>query len=176
MAATFSFSTTTISSGHAMRIYSTSLNWATYIPGSDAAATLTITPKDNDLIFTGGVGVFTKELDAGALIGDFYIDVTAYEMFGVDEIIPDDILIVKIDIANDALDTFSTDEVFYYNSWKVKSEVCLNAVNNINEINSLEIKYACMVNTLYQGLMADIVVANTTGIYEKFDIFKRLAV
>lgn len=177
MAAVFGFSTTTISSGHAMRIYSTSSDWTGYMPNDATGATLTITALDGGAIFTSGSLTFTKQLDPSVdLIDDFYIDVTSYEMFGVDEIIPDDILSVTVDIANTALDTYTSIEVFYYNSWVVKSTVCYNAVNQIYEINSNEIKYACMVNMLYQGLLADIVSANTSGIYEKIDIFKRLSV
>ena len=175
MAATFSFTTTTISSGHAMRIYNTSLNWSEYIPSNSSSALLTIKPLDNDTIFTGNTDTFTKALVLTDLSGDFYIDITALEMFGIDEIIPDDILNVKIDIIGSTAYTYNTDEVFYYNSWKYKSQMCYNAVNAICDINSTEIKYSCMLDMLYQGLLADITVANTSGIYEKIDIFNRLS-
>jgi hypothetical protein len=81
----------------------------------------------------------------------------------------------KIDIIGTTGYTYNTDEVFYYNSWKLKTEMCYNAVNEICNINSTEIKYASMINILYNGLIADIAVANTSGIYEKIDIFTRLS-
>jgi len=179
MAATpvFKFTTTTIASGHTLRIYSTSTDWYNYIETGDATtALLTITALDGDAIFTNGALSYTQTLvPLTDLAGDFHIDVTTYQMFGVDIIIPDDILTVNISITNTAQDNYTTNEVCYYNTWVTKSDICYNAVNQINEINSWEIKYACMVNMLYEGLHADIVAANTGGIYEKFDIFKRLA-
>jgi hypothetical protein len=177
MAATFSFTTTPILSGHSIRIYSTSLNWDQYVPASSSSALLTITTLDGGLSFdTNTSATFTKSLSLTTdLVGDFVIDITSLELYGVDEMIPDDILNVKIDIAGGVTYTYNTNEVFYYNSWKLKSETCYNTVNDINDINSMEIKYACMVNILYNGLIADISVANTGGIYEKIDIFNRLA-
>lgn len=176
MAAVFSFSTTTVGAGHTMRIYSTSTNWTGYMPGDATGALLTVTSFiAGEAIFVGGATSFTKSLTAASLVGDFQIDITSLEMFGTDMILPDCILNVKIDIANSALDTYTSVEVFYYNAWVLKSTVCYNAVNQIYDINSTEIKYACMVNILYQGLLSDIVVGNTSGIYEKLDIFNRLA-
>lgn len=175
MAATFSFSTTTILSGHAMRTYSTSLNWSEYVPANSSSAVLTITTLDGDSTLIGPSNTFTKALMPVNLVGDFQIDITSLELYGSDQIIPDNILNVKIDIVGATAYTYSTDEVFYYNAWKHKSTVCLNAVDFICDMNSVEIKYACMVNILYQGLIADIVSANTSGIYEKIDMFKRLS-
>lgn len=176
MAAVFSFSTTTVGAGHTMRIYSTSQNWTGYMPGTATGATLTVTSFiAGEAIFAGGATSFVKSLTAASLVDDFQIDITSQEMFGTDMILPDCILNVKIDIANVALDTYTSVEVFYYNAWLTKSTVCYNAVNQIYDINSTEIKYACMVNVLYQGLLSDIVVGNTSGIYEKLDIFNRLA-
>lgn len=175
MAAVFGFSTTTVGAGHTMRIYSTSSNWTGYMPGDATGATLTITSFiAGEAIFANGATSFTKALTAASLVGDFLIDITALEMFGADMILPDCILNVKIDIANTALDTYTSVEVFYYNAWVIKSAVCYRAVNQIYDVNSTEIKYAGMVNMLYQGLLADIVVGNTSGIYEKLDIFNRL--
>ena len=175
MAATFSFSTTTILSGHAMRIYSTSLNWSEYIPGDSSSAVLTISTLDSGNTLIGPSNTFTKALMPVDLVGDFYADITSLELYGVDQIIPDNILNVKIDIVGASEYTYNTDEVFYYNAWKHKSTICLDAVDFICDMNSTEIKYACMVNVLYQGLIADIVAANTSGIYEKIDLFKRLS-
>lgn len=175
MAATFSFSTTTILSGHAMRIYSTSLNWNEYVPGNSSSALLTISTLDNKQSLVGPSNTFTKTITLSSLVGDFFLDITSLELYGVDQIIPDDILNVKIDILGTANYTYNTDEVFYYNAWKLKSETCFNAVDFICDINSIEIKYACMVNILYNGLIADIAVANTSGIYEKINLFKRLS-
>ena len=175
MAATFSFSTTTILSGHAMRIYSTSLNWSQYVPANSTSALLTIKTLDSKTTLVGVSNTFTKSILLASLVGDFSLDITSLELYGVDQIIPDDILNVKMDIIGATAYTYNTDEVFYYNSWKIKSETCFNAVDFISDINSIEIKYACMVNILYQGLIADISVANTSGIYEKINIFKRLS-
>lgn len=176
MAAVFSFSTTTVGAGHTMRIYSTSTNWTDYMPGDATGALLTVTSYiSGEAIFAGGAASFTKSLTAASLVDDFTVDVTALEMFGTDMIIPDCILNVKIDITNTATDTYTSVEVFYYNAWVMKSEVCYSAVNQIYDINSTEIKYASMVNMLYQGLLSDIVVGNTSGIYEKLDIFNRLS-
>lgn len=176
MAATFSFSTTPILSGHSIRIYNTSLNWDQYVPGDATTVTLTVTAVDGDLIFTGGTSAtFTKTYTPAELVGDFILDLTSLEMYGTDEIVPDDILNFKIDIAGSTAYTYNTDEVFYYNAWKYKSEVCYTAVNYIDNVNGFEIRYACMVNILYQGLISDIAVANTTGIYEKINLFTRLA-
>jgi hypothetical protein len=176
MAATFSFTTTPILSGRSIRIYSTSLNWSEYIPANSTSALLTITALDGGSVFAGAAASFTKSLSLTTdLVGDFIIDITSLELYGVDEIVPDDILNIKIDIIGATSYTYNSDEVFYYNAWKLKSETCYNAVNQIYDINSTEIKYACMVNILYNGLIADIAVANTGGIYEKIDIFNRLS-
>ena len=147
------------------------------MPGDATGATLTVTSFiQGEAIFAGGATSFTKALTAAQLVDDFEIDITSQEMFGSDIILPDCILNVKIDIANTALNTYTSVEVFYYNAWVTKSAVCYNAVNQIYDINSTEIKYACMVNMLYQGLLSDITVGNTSGIYEKLDIFNRLSV
>lgn len=176
MAATFSFTTTTILSGHSMRIYSTGTNWDDFVPGTSTAVVITLKAlRTDDEPFTGTSNTFTKTLATTAVVGDWYIDLTATEMFGVDEIIPDNIFNVKIDITGGVTYTYNTDEVFYYNAWVTKSEICYAAVDAICDINATEIKYACMVNCLYQGLIADIVSANTSGIYEKIDIFNRIA-
>lgn len=177
----FSFSTTTVDSGHTIRIYSTSQNWKDYMPGDATSATLTIKSFiDGEKIFTDQSGTpidtYTKTLLPTQLVDDFVIDLKSIDLFNTDKIVPDCVLVFKIDIANTAQDTYTSIEVFYYNSWVVKSTVCYNAVNQICDINSTEIKYACMVNMLYQGLLSDIVVGNTNGIYEKIDIFKRLTV
>lgn len=177
MAATFSFSTTTILSGHSIRVYNTSTNWSEYDPNNSTGVTLTMTTLDEDAIFIGASNTFTKTYIPQDLVGDFLLDVSSLEMFGADGIVPDDIVNVKIDIETETtpLFTYNTDEVFYYNAWAEKCRACYNAVNFICDMNCLEIKYACMVNILYQGLMADISTANTSGIYEKFDIFTRLS-
>lgn len=175
MAATFSFTTTPILSGHSMRIYSTSTNWSEYVPGNVSTVVLTIKTLDGDDTLVGNTDTFTKSLVAADLNGDFQIDITALELFGIDEIIPDDIYNVKIATTGTDVWTYNSDEVFYYNAWKTKSEICYNAVNFICDINCLEIKYSSMVNILYQGLISDIAVANTSGVYEKIDIFNRLA-
>jgi hypothetical protein len=104
------------------------------------------------------------------------LDITAAEMFGSSvSVIPDDILKFKMDIAGSTQYSYETDEVFYYNSWNTKTVAAYAAVDFIEDVNCREIKYACMVNALYQGLTADIFIGNTSGIYEKFDIFARLA-
>ena len=175
MAVTFSFSTTTILSGHAIRIYGTSLNWAEYIPANSTNALLTISTLNGNNTLVGVTNTFTKVLTPISLAGNFILDITSLQLYGVDQILPDDILNVKIDIIGTTAYTYNTDEVFYYNAWKHKSTVCLNAVDFICDMNSVEIKYACMVNILYQGLIADIVSANTSSIYEKIGMFKRLA-
>ena len=174
MAITFSFSTTPILAGHSIRIYNTSLNWSEYV-AAGTSGTLTIKTKDGDLNFIGGLDTFTKSLLGTDLDGDWYIDVTALELYGADQIIDDDILTVKIVTTGTTALTYETDEVFYYNAWAYKTNTCFNTVNDSFKINTLEVKYACMVNILYQGLIADIATGNTTGIYNKINMFTRLS-
>jgi hypothetical protein len=109
MAATFSFTTTTILSGHSMRIYSTSTNWSEFVPGNSTSALITLTAlRSDDYPFTGTSNTFTKAVSLSSLVGDWYIDLTATEMFGVDEIIPDNIFNVKIDISGGTTYTYNT--------------------------------------------------------------------
>jgi hypothetical protein len=176
MAATFRFSTTPMFSGTTIRIYNTSTNWAEYVPANSTTVTLTLTATDGGAVFIGGLTSFVKTYATTDLVGDFILDLLAAEVFAnAPTIIPDDIIKFKIDITGSTAYQYVTDEVFYYNSWMVKSEAAYNAVDFIEDINCREIKYACMVNALYQGLTADIFVGNTSGIYEKIDIFTRLA-
>lgn len=173
MAATFRFSTTPMFSGTTVRIYNTSSNWSEYVSANISTATLTITALDGDAIFKSGASSYTKSLTPTDLVGDFIIDLLATDVFGVTTI-PDDIL--KFDITMTGTDSYQyvTDEVFYYYCWSVKTQACYVAVDFIEDINCREIKYACMVNALYQGLTADIFIGNTSGIYEKIDLFNRL--
>lgn len=172
----FSFSTTPVSSGSTIRVYNTSTNWSEYAPSSYTGCTLTMTALDGDAIFIDGATSFTKTITPSSLVGDFKIDLLATEVFGTTTtIIPDDILKVDITFTGGDAMTYDTDEVFYYNSWTVKTDAAYLAVDFIEDINCREIKYACMVNGLYQGLIADIFIGNTSGIYEKFDIFNRLS-
>jgi hypothetical protein len=173
MAITFSFSTTPILSGHAIRIYNTSLNWGEYDPlGTDAL--LTISTLDEDPEFAGGINIWEQVISGDDLVGDFFIDIFSADLYGEDKEFPDDILTFNISTTGMQTLTYSTDEVIYYKSWKYKTEVCFDTVNDVDDMNSMEIRYACMINLLYQGLMADIFVANTTGIYNKFNVFARL--
>jgi hypothetical protein len=173
---TFRFSTTPMFSGTTIRVYNTGTNWVYYVPGSSSTVTLTLSALDGGAIFLGATTSFTKSYTTNELVGDFTLDLLASEVFaGAPSVIPDDIINFKIDIAGSTSYTFDTDEVFYYNSWAIKTNAAYKAVDFIEDVNSREIKYACMVNALYQGLTADIFVGNTSGIYEKFDIFNRLA-
>jgi hypothetical protein len=172
----FRFSTTPMFSGTTVRIYNTSTNWAYYVPANSTAVTLTVTALDGGAIFFGGIASFTKTYLTTDLVGDFILDITSAEMFSSSAtVIPDDILKFKMDVTGATEYSYETDEVFYYNSWSTKTTAAYAAVDFIEDINSREIKYACMVNALYQGLTADIFIGNTSGIYEKFDIFARLA-
>jgi hypothetical protein len=174
---TFTFSTTPVLAGTTVRIYNTSTNWSSYVPGDSTTVTLTITALDaNTTLFNGAASYIDATYTPTELVGDFYIDILATALFGSSvTIIPDDILTVTIAITGTTSYTYSTNEVFYYNSWKTKIDAAFVAVDFIEDVNSREIKYACMVNALYQGLIADIFVGNTSGIYEKFDLFTRLA-
>jgi hypothetical protein len=172
----FRFSTTPMIAGTTIRIYNTSSNWDYYIPANSTTATLTIVALDGNTTLFNGAASYTTTYTPTSLVGDFYIDLAATTVFGTGtSTIPDDILTVTIVISGATSYTYSTDEVFYYNSWKTKTDAAFAAVDFVEDINSREIKYACMVNALYQGLTADIFVGNTSGIYEKFDIFTRLA-
>lgn len=172
---TFRFSTTPMFSGTTIRVYNTSTNWAYYVPANSSGVTLTVTAIDGGLIFFGGVASYVKTYTPAELEGDFVLDLLASEVFSdAASVIPDDILNFKIDITGSTTYTYDTDEVFFYNSWSIKTQAAYAAVDFIDDINSREIKYACMVNALYQGLTADIFVGNTSGIYEKFDLFNRL--
>jgi hypothetical protein len=172
----FSFSTAPVLAGTTLRIYNTSTNWSSYVPGDSTTVTLTIVALDADTtLFNGAASYGTTAHTPTDLVGDFYIDILATTLFGSSvTIIPDDILTVTIAITGTTSYSYSTNEVFYYNSWKAKTDAAFLAVDFIEDINSREIKYACMINALYQGLIADIFVGNTSGIYEKFDLFTRL--
>lgn len=172
MAAEFSFTTTPILDGHAMRIYSTSRNWNEY-SSVGASAVLTITAADGDAVF-GGDAAFTKPIEGSSFNGNFQIDITALELFGSDIIIPDDIYNISILISGGTVYSYDSDEVFYYNAWLHKSMTAYNAVNFICDMQNYELKYACAINVLYDGLIADIAIGNTSGIYDKLDLFKRL--
>ena len=172
----FSFTTVTVNSGTTIRIHNTSTNWSSYVPGSSSTVTLTITAADGGLIFAGASASYVKTYTPAELVGDFNLDLLASAVFnGAPSITPDDILTFKIDIGGSVTYTYTTNEVFYYNSWIVKTNAAYVAVNFIEDVTCREIKYAGMVNALYQGLLADIFVGNTSGIYEKFDIFTRLS-
>jgi hypothetical protein len=173
MAITFSFSTTPVLAGHAIRIYNTSLNWSEYV-AAGTSGTLTIKTKDGDLNFVGTLDTYTKSLVGADLEGDWYIDITATDLYGADRIIDDDILTIRILTTGTTALDYSTDEVFYYNAWAYKTQICFNTVNDSFKINTLEVKFACMVNILYLGLIADIASGNTTGIYNKINMFTRL--
>ena len=172
---TFRFSTTPMIAGTTIRIYNTSSNWSYYVPGDSTTVTLTITALDgNTTLFNGAASYVTTAYTPTNLVGDFYLDLLATTVFGT-TVIPDDILTVTIAITGTTSYTYSTDEVFYYNAWKTKTDAAFLAVDFIEDTNSREIKYACMVNALYQGLTADIFIGSTSGIYEKIDLFTRLA-
>ena len=173
MAAEFSFTTTPILSGKAMRIYSTSRNWSEYVP-SGSSAVLTISTLDGDETLVGESATFTKNIAGSDLVGDFQIDITALELTGIDSTIPDDIYNISIQIYGGTLYSYSSDEAFYYNIWAYKCTLAYHAVNFICDMNNYELKYASAVNLLYDGLIADIAIGNTSGIYEKIDLFKRL--
>ena len=173
---TFRFSTTPMIAGTTIRIYNTSSNWTYYVPGDSSTVTLTITALDGNATLFNGAASYTTTYTPASLVGDFYIDLLAATVFGsAVTTIPDDILTVTMAITGTTSYTYSTDEVFYYNAWKTKTDAAFLAVDFIEDVNSREIKYACMVNALYQGLTADIFVGSTSGIYEKIDLFTRLA-
>lgn len=173
---TFRFSTTPMIAGTTIRIYNTSSNWEYYVPGNSSSVTLTIVALDGGAVFANGATSYTQTYTTASLVGDWYIDLLSTTVFGASAAtIPDDILTFTIVIAGSTAYSYSTDEVFYYNSWKTKTDACFAAVDYIEDVNSREIKYACMVNALYQGLTADIFIGSTSGIYEKFDLFTRLA-
>jgi len=174
---TFRFSTTPMIAGSTIRIYNTSSNWTYYVPGDSTTVTLTIAALDgNATLFNGAASYVTTAYTPTQLVGDFQIDLLAATVFGSSvTVIPDDILTITIAITGSTEYTYSTDEVFYYNSWKTKTDAAFLAVDFIEDVNSREIKYACMVNALYQGLTADIFIGSTSGIYEKIDLFTRLA-
>lgn len=176
MAASFSFSTTPILSGHSVRIYNTSTNWSEFDPNLITRVDITIESLNESLVFTGNSSTFTKTISPASLIGDFNIDLTVLELTGQDGIMPDGIYNFDITMTGTPQYTYNTDEVFYYNAWVKKSNICYNALNFIQDLNCLEIKYSCMVNALYQGLISDISIGDTAAIYEKLDLFNRITV
>lgn len=178
----FSITTTTVNSGKTIRVINTSAFWDEFVASDYTGATLVITTTnglDTFLIAGEPSHSFTKSIDITVIESPtFYFDILSSELYGSDIVIPDDILTFTLTILSDtshSLDVvYVTDEVFYYNSFMLKSDACYNAIVDSCNINSTEVKYACLVNALYQGLQADIFVANTSGIYDKFNIFKRL--
>jgi hypothetical protein len=173
---TFRISTTPMIAGTTVRVYNTSTNWSYYNSANATLGTLTVTALDGNTTLFNGTASYVKTYTPAELVGDFYFDILATTMFGASTaVIPDDILTFKFEITGTTPYSYTTDEVFYWNAWSTKTNACFDAVDFIEDVNSREVKYACMVNALYQGLTADIFVGNTSGIYEKIDIFTRLA-
>lgn len=172
----FKFSSSPINSGTSMKLYNTSSNWYYYNPANSSSVLLTITSLNGASIFHGGANSFTKTYTPADLVGDFSLEILASDIFADSQVvIPDSILTITIAISGSTQYTYSTDEVFYYNCWSTKVTAAFNAVDYISDINSTEVKYAGLINSLYQGLIADIFIGNTSGIYEKFSLFNKLS-
>lgn len=111
---------------------------------------------------------------AGAIVSGFTLEIKNTDLgFGATETIPDSVYRIVMTVTGSA-DTYTSDEVVYYNACYTRDNYIATKATYIDEIYNKDQDYANWLDVLVTGIEANAIAGNSSAVYYILDVFSRL--
>lgn len=181
MAFSLIFTTTDYDQGKSMLINDASTDWPN-VPAPVTGVRFSFTSLYSGVVLTPVPKVIDVLIGVTPFVAGFSYEIKNTDLgFGVDETIPDSIYRIKMEILDGggvpyagAGNTYTSDEVSYYNALAVRNQYISTLTAYVDKVYTQQQEYANWLDFLCTSIEAHAMSGNSSGIYYIFDIFQRL--
>jgi hypothetical protein len=168
MAFVLSFTTTDYNEGKSILVQdaSTGTPWPTL-----TAAQLVVTSLYSGVVLTPATATITY---ATAIVSGFSLEIKNTDLgFASTETIPDGVYRIVMTVTGSS-DTYTGDEVVYYNAVYTRDNFFATKAAYLDEIYNKDQDYANWLDILVTGIEANTLSGNSSAVYYILDIFDRI--